>query len=378
MAAQMAEETAWEPQMQGYTQQTQTETVEQGEPMQAGFDAWSFGAAAIFGTIVGALSTLATNIWRQSSATVQQGSVELRQNLFQNMSDHSPYLPGPAGADSVFNASPQLRSSLQGPLVAHHATAAPEAPAQAVPYNTEMWKERRDKRKPGACDISPSLLACNLARLGEEGATALNAGADSLHVDVMDGHFVPNISWGMPVVASLSKELGPTAFLDVHLMVSAPEKWVDSMKESGAHRYTFHVEATEKPRELCKQIMDAGMVAGVSLKPGTKVDDTEVIQLAKDGLIDLILIMTVEPGFGGQSFMVDMMPKVKQIREALGPDFDIQVDGGLSPDTIGAAADAGANVIVAGSAVFKPDPPPEKSIAMMREAVDKAVVAGAK
>mmetsp|Transcript_99573 Transcript_99573/g.281770 ORF Transcript_99573/g.281770 Transcript_99573/m.281770 type:complete len:270 (-) Transcript_99573:73-882(-) len=216
-------------------------------------------------------------------------------------------------------------------------------------------------------DIGPSLLACDLANLEGESRMVLGAGADSLHVDVMDGHFVPNMSWGMPVVASLHKAV-PEAFLDVHLMVSNPEQWVLPMRDSGAGRYTFHFEATEDPEALVAAIRDAGMKPGICVKPGTPVCE-RVLSVART--CDLILIMTVEPGFGGQSFMESMMGKVRLCREQLGPEFNIQVDGGLSAKTVDFAAKAGANCIVAGSAVFKKDPPPRETILAMRNSVEK-------
>ncbi|CAD7932159.1 unnamed protein product [Amoebophrya sp. A25] len=219
-------------------------------------------------------------------------------------------------------------------------------------------------------DISPSLLACDLANLQREAESVLQAGADSLHVDVMDGNFVPNISWGMPVVSCLHKAV-PNAFLDVHLMVLHPEKWVKPMKEAGAGRYTFHIEATEDAQALIDAIHAEGMEAGIAIKPKTPIDDA-CIAICKKA--DLALVMTVEPGFGGQKFMQDMMPKVSQLRYALGPEKNIQVDGGLGPSSIEDAAKAGANCIVAGSAVFKKDPPPAETIRILRKAVEKDTV----
>ena len=181
---------------------------------------------------------------------------------------------------------------------------------------------------------------------------------------VMDGHFVPNISWGMPVIKSMRKH--STAFFDVHMMVSEPEKWVEPMKESGADQFTFHLEATSDPAALIQMIKAAGMKVGMAIKPGTSVEDC----LPYADTVDLILVMTVEPGFGGQSFMENMMSKVKALRDKFA-EKDIQVDGGLSPKTIDHAAKAGANSIVAGSAVFKPEPGAAVAIAMLRRSCEK-------
>jgi ribulose-phosphate 3-epimerase len=195
--------------------------------------------------------------------------------------------------------------------------------------------------------ISPSILAADFANFDSE--LQRIAAADLVHVDVMDNHFVPNLTFGLPMVQRL-QQVTPKP-LDVHLMLEDPDRWAPGYAEAGAYSVTFHAEATSDPVALARRLREIGSRAGLALKPGTDV--AEYLEIATE--FDQVLVMTVEPGFGGQSFIAGVMPKLVALREVVdrsGLDIWLQVDGGVTEETIIVAAEAGADTFVAGSSVF--------------------------
>ncbi|MBE5922119.1 MAG: ribulose-phosphate 3-epimerase [Lachnospiraceae bacterium] len=201
--------------------------------------------------------------------------------------------------------------------------------------------------------LSPSILASDFANLGAQVHEALDAGADYVHIDVMDGVFVPNISFGLPIISSLRKAC-PDAFFDVHLMIVEPERYIERFAKAGASMITIHVEACEPLRETVLKIRELGCKAGVVLKPGTPISSLENVL----EYVDMVLLMTVEPGFGGQSYMDSCTQKIADLRKVVKErdlDVDIEVDGGIKISNVKTVLDAGANVIVVGSGVFGGD-----------------------
>ncbi|WP_024447674.1 ribulose-phosphate 3-epimerase [Mycolicibacterium iranicum] len=216
--------------------------------------------------------------------------------------------------------------------------------------------------------IAPSILAADFARLADESAAV--EGADWLHVDVMDNHFVPNLTIGLPVVESLLKVTDIP--MDCHLMIENPQRWAPPYAEAGAYNVTFHAEATDKPVSVARDIRAAGAKAGLSVKPGTPIEP--YLEILRE--FDTLLVMSVEPGFGGQKFIAEVLPKVGTVRRLVDAGeltIVIEIDGGINADTIEAAAEAGVDCFVAGSAVYSADDP-----AVAVEALRKQAAAASK
>ncbi len=192
----------------------------------------------------------------------------------------------------------------------------------------------------------PSILSADFARLADEIAVVASASVSMVHLDVMDGHFVPNITIGPPVIAKLRK--CSSLVFDTHLMISEPDKYAEPFAEAGADHITFHIEVVDQPQKLIDKLHNLGCSAGICLNPETPVEAIEGI----GPLCDMVLVMTVRPGFGGQEFMPEAAKKIARVREIVGPDIRIEVDGGIDPETTPIVVSYGADTLVAGNAIF--------------------------
>jgi ribulose-phosphate 3-epimerase len=209
-------------------------------------------------------------------------------------------------------------------------------------------KEKSNRRMPkaGTIEVAPSILSADFAKLADEIGQVEKAGIKIVHLDIMDGHFVPNITIGPVVIAKIRKY--SNLVFDSHLMISEPERYADEFIKAGVDHITFHIEVVPQPKDFIKKLHDAGITAGLCLNPETPVGKIEKYA----HLADMILVMTVHPGFGGQSFMQDAADKIKPIRQIVGPNIRIEVDGGIDSKTTPIVTGLGADTLVAGYAIF--------------------------
>jgi ribulose-phosphate 3-epimerase len=221
-------------------------------------------------------------------------------------------------------------------------------------------------KKPRRMEIAPSILSADFARLGAEIADVVQGGADLLHLDVMDGHFVDNISFGPPVIRAVRK--ATDAFLETHLMISDPLRYAEAFVKAGSERIYFHIEAAPDPRPVLAELRRLGVESGLTINPTTPLG--RIVPYLGD--VDKILVMSVVPGFGGQPFMPEVLEKIRALRGEHRFERDIEVDGGITAATIGLAAGAGANIFVAGTAVFGA-PSRAAAIGELRLAAERAV-----
>ncbi len=220
---------------------------------------------------------------------------------------------------------------------------------------------KRPLPPPGTIEIVPSILSANFARLADEIAVVASAGVRMIHLDVMDGHFVPNITIGPPVIAQLRKH--SDLFFDSHLMISEPGRYIEAFAQAGVDNITFHIEVADEPERMVDRIHELGCTAGITLNPQTPVESIRNVAPR----CDMVLVMTVHPGFGGQEFIEEAARKAVAIREMVGPDVRIEVDGGIDPETAPVVVSYGADTLVAGNAIFgQPDRP--AAIRAIREA----------
>ena len=215
-------------------------------------------------------------------------------------------------------------------------------------HTAQMTNVKKNMRLPktGTIEIAPSILSADFARLADEIAAIESAGVNMVHLDVMDGHFVPNITIGPPVIAKL--RACTDLLFDSHLMISEPAKYAQRFVEAGANHITFHIEVTPEPIKLIDRLHKLGVTAGICLNPETPVETIETVA----PLCDMVLVMTVHPGFGGQKFMPEAAKKIIRVREIVGPEIRIEVDGGIDPQTTPIVVSYGADTLVAGHAIF--------------------------